>query len=193
MSFIELVIIGVGLAMDAFAVAVSKGLRMRRLDKAYTLILALFFGGFQALMPFIGWLVGSRFVSVVDKYDHIIAFAVLAFIGAKMIIEAVRRGDDEEEDGKGAVIDLREITLLALATSIDALAVGVGFGLMPEVHIGAAVAVIGVVTFLLSAAGVAIGRRFGARFKRKAEIAGGVILILIGLKLFLSGMGWINI
>ena len=193
MSIPELLLISVGLAMDAFAVSLSKGVRMRRgFDVKYALILAVFFGGFQALMPLVGWLVGSRFVSVVDQYDHFIAFALLAFIGVKMIVEAVRGRDEKGNEDAPLRVDLKEILMLAVATSIDALAVGVTFGLMPEVNVGFSVAVIGVVTFLISGCGAFIGHRFGMRFRSGAEIAGGVMLVAIGVKILLSGLGVIG-
>lgn len=191
MGLIELLLIAVGLAMDAFAVAVCKGLNMRKINYRHALIIALFFGGFQALMPFIGWLVGTRFASYIDKYDHYIAFVLLAFIGIKMIIDAVR-GEDECKDCQNDRLDIKELFLLAVATSIDALAVGVTFALLPELNIGWSVAIIGIITFLISALGVVIGNRFGSKYQQKAELAGGIILVLIGIKFLLEGLGVIN-
>lgn len=192
MGLIELLLISVGLAMDAFAVAVCKGLNMRRINYKHALIIALFFGGFQALMPFIGWLVGTRFAGYIDKYDHYVAFVLLAFIGVKMIIDALR-GEEECESCKGAdKLDIKELLVLAVATSIDALAVGVTFALLPELNIVWSVAIIGVITFLISAIGVVIGNRFGSKYQQKAELAGGIILVLIGVKFLLEGLGVIN-
>ncbi len=187
MGLFELFLIGIGLSMDAFAVAVCKGLCMTKINKKYAVIIALFFGGFQFLMPVIGWLLGTQFESYIVSFDHWIAFALLAFIGGKMIYEAV--SDDEDEacsvDKK---LDLKELMLLAVATSIDALAVGITFAFL-KVSILPAAGLIGVVTFTLSLAGVVIGNRFGNRYKKKAEICGGVILILIGLKILLEHLG----
>lgn len=189
MSFFEIMLIGVGLAMDAFAVSVCRGLRMRRIDCGYAAVTSLSFGLFQFLMPIVGWFVGARFASYIEKYDHFVAFGLLAFIGVKMIVEAVRgRG---KEDGEENVDRIRwgELMILSIATSIDALAVGVTFAFEPELNVWAASAVIGIVTFVICCAGFLIGNKFGARFKTKAEIAGGVILVLIGLKIMLEGIG----
>ncbi len=188
MNFYEVFLIAVGLAMDAFAVSVCKGLNMRRVDFKYTLIIALFFGFFQAMMPIIGWIAGRQFESYITSVDHWIAFVLLAFIGGKMVWDALH--DDGTENG-GIVYDFKEITLLAVATSIDALAVGISFAFL-EVSIIPSASAIGIITFLLSVAGVLIGNRFGMRFKTKAEIAGGVILVLIGLKILLEGLNIIN-
>ena len=191
MGIVELVLISVGLAMDAFAVAVCKGLNMRKINYKYAVIIAAFFGGFQALMPFIGWLIGTRFASYIDKYDHYVAFALLAFIGVKMIIDAVKGEEECESCGEGR-LDIKELLVLSVATSIDALAVGVTFALLPELNVGWSVAIIGVITFLISALGVVIGNRFGSKYQQKAELAGGIILILIGAKFLLEGFGLIN-
>ena len=188
MSVFDLTVLSVGLAMDAFAVSVCRGLKMRRVNYRHALIISLFFGVFQAGMPLIGWLIGSRFAGYIESFDHFIAFGLLAFIGAKMIVEAVRSKDDDGKEDSPR-LDIKELFLLAVATSIDALAVGVTFSFMPEVNIWWSIAEIGLVTFLLSGAGVVIGNRFGARFRKKAEIAGGIILILIGLKIMLEGIG----
>lgn len=191
MGIVELVLISVGLAMDAFAVAVCKGLNMRKINYKHAVIIAAFFGGFQALMPFIGWLIGTRFASYIDKYDHYVAFALLAFIGVKMIIDAVKGEEECESCGEGR-LDIKELVVLSVATSIDALAVGVTFALLPELNVGWSVAIIGVITFLISALGVVIGNRFGSKYQQKAELAGGIILILIGAKFLLEGFGLIN-
>lgn len=186
MGFVELFLIGVGLAMDAFAVSVCKGLGMKKLDKKGTFLIALFFGGFQALMPLIGWLLGKQFESYITSIDHWIAFVLLAFIGGKMIYEAL--SDKEAEVAVTFKIDIKELVMLAVATSIDALAVGITFAFL-QVNIWEAVSIIGIVTFVLSAVGVFIGYKFGSKFEKKAEIAGGVILILIGLKILLEHLG----
>lgn len=192
MGIVELLLIAVGLSMDAFAVSVCKGLGMKTgINLKQTFLIALFFGGFQALMPFIGWLVGSRFEKYITAYDHWIAFVLLCFIGGKMLYECIfKKGEDAAESE--SALDIKELFVLAIATSIDALAVGVTFALLPDVNIGTSVLFIGLTTFLLSGIGVFIGNRFGSRFEKKAEIAGGVILILIGLKILLEHLGVIN-
>ena len=182
MGFLELLLIAVGLSADAFAVAVCRGLKMERLRLDQGLVIALFFGGFQALMPLIGWLLGKQFERYIVSIDHWIAFVLLAFIGGKMIWEAL---SGEEEDKEAAGFALRELFALAVATSIDALAVGVTFAFL-SVNIWASIGLIGATTFLLSALGVCIGHKFGAKYKNKAELAGGVILVLIGLKILLE-------
>ena len=181
--------IGVGLSMDAFAVAICKGLNMRKLDKGQTLVIALFFGGFQALMPFLGWLLGKQFESYITSFDHWIAFVLLAFIGGKMIWD-VFKGDDKDEAycRASARLDIKELFVLAIATSIDALAVGISFAFL-QVNIGFAITLIGCTTFVLSAAGVFVGHKFGAKYEDKATVVGGVILILIGLKILLEHLG----
>ena len=189
MSFFEIFMIGVGLSMDAFAVAICKGLNMRKLDKGQTLVIALFFGGFQALMPFLGWLLGKQFESYITSFDHWIAFVLLAFIGGKMIWD-VFKGDEKDEAycRASARLDIKELFVLAIATSIDALAVGISFAFL-QVNIGFAITLIGCTTFVLSAAGVFVGHKFGAKYEDKATVVGGVILILIGLKILLEHLG----
>ena len=189
MSFFEIFMIGVGLSMDAFAVAICKGLNMRKLDKGQTLVIALFFGGFQALMPFLGWLLGKQFESYITSFDHWIAFVLLAFIGGKMIWD-VFKGDDKDEAycRASARLDIKELFVLAIATSIDALAVGISFAFL-QVNIGFAITLIGCTTFVLSAAGVFVGHTFGAKYEDQATVVGGVILILIGLKILLEHLG----
>ena len=184
MQIWELIIIAIGLSMDAFAVAVCKGLKMPRLRWGQAACIALFFGGFQALMPLIGYLVGQRFAGYITRFDHWIAFALLAFIGGKMIVEALRPETCCEEDAPER-FDLRELLALAVATSIDALAVGVTFSFL-QVQILPSACLIGVITFGLSLLGVWVGHRFGAKFQNKAELAGGVILVLMGLKILLE-------
>ena len=183
-GLVELFLIAVGLSMDAFAVSVGKGMGMRKLDMGQALVIALFFGGFQALMPVIGWALGEQFAHYVTAVAHWIAFALLAFIGGKMIWEAVR-GEAEQEGGPSSRLSIRELLLLAVATSIDALAVGVTFAFL-EVNIVFSAALIGVTTFAISFGGVAIGHQFGSRWERPSTIAGGVILVLIGAKIVLD-------
>ncbi|MCQ2539666.1 MAG: manganese efflux pump MntP family protein [Acetatifactor sp.] len=187
MSLLTLFITAVGLSMDAFAVSICKGLAMKKLSVKKALIIGLWFGGFQALMPTIGYLLGTRFEKYVTSIDHWIAFVLLALIGANMIKEAL--SDDEEEANDS--IDVKTMFLLAVATSIDALAVGVTYAFL-QVQIIPAVTFIGITTFLLSAVGVKIGNVFGLKYKSKAEIAGGVILILMGTKILLEHLGLLN-
>ena len=189
MGFVELFLIGVGLSMDAFAVSICKGLGMKRLNMKQALVIGLFFGGFQALMPLIGWALGTQLADFITPIDHWIAFILLALIGGKMLFDAFR-GDDEEDAGepKDARLDLKELLMLAIATSIDALAVGVTFAFL-GVNIVWAIAIIGVTTFVLSVVGVAVGHAFGARYEKGATIVGGVVLILIGCKILLEHLG----
>ena len=191
MTLVELFLIAVGLSMDAFAVAVGKGLSMKRLNLHHAAVIALFFGGFQALMPFIGCLLGSQFAPIVEPVDHWIAFVLLAFIGGKMIVDAVREGDEAEQvaQAQGAGhLDMRELALLAVATSIDALATGITLAFL-HVDIVSSVTLIGVTTFVLSFAGVAIGHAFGSRWERPSAIAGGIILVFIGAKILVEHLG----
>lgn len=182
MGFFELFTIAVALAMDAFAVSVCKGLSTDKLKARHYLLIGLWFGGFQAAMPALGYLLGSTFESYITAIDHWIAFILLALIGANMIREALG-GDDESVTPSFAV---GAMLPLAIATSIDALAVGITFALLPDVNIFVAVGSIGVTTFLISAAGLRIGNIFGAKFKKPAEIVGGAILILMGVKILIE-------
>ncbi len=184
---IELLLIAVGLSMDAFAVAMGKGLCMKKIQYGYAAVLALFFGGFQALMPLLGWVLGRQFSMQIEFLDHWIAFMLLSFIGVKMIWSAYRAGDCENEPCDIAV-NYRELLVLAVATSIDALAAGVTFAFL-DTPILAAAAVIGSITFAISFLGVMIGQTFGVRFRSKAEYFGGAVLILIGLKILLEHLG----
>ena len=172
---------GVGLAMDAFAVSICKGLGMRKVNGKQALVIGLFFGGFQALMPMIGWLLGRQFEQYIVSIDHWIAFVLLAFIGGKMIAEARKPEMDQP-------LDLKELLVMAVATSIDALAVGITFAFL-DYPVGEAVLIIGVTTFFISVAGVYIGNFFGNKYQKKAEMAGGVILVLIGFKILLEHLG----
>ena len=183
MGFIELFLTGVGLSMDAFAVAICKGLGMRKIRWRDALVIALFFGGFQALMPLIGWAAGSLFASTITAVDHWIAFGLLAFIGGKMVWEAVH--PEEDEDACDTSLSFAAILTQAVATSIDALAVGVSFAVL-QVEIFSSCTVIAVTTLLCSLVGSFLGKGFGSLLKSKAEIFGGVILVLIGLKILLE-------
>ena len=171
--------------MDAFAVSIGKGLGMRKLDMRQALVIAVFFGGFQALMPVIGWLLGEQFAQYVTAVAHWIAFALLAFIGGKMIWDAFHEDAEDEEEASSSSLSLRELLLLSIATSIDALAVGVTFAFL-DVSIVPSVTLIGVTTFVISLAGVAIGHQFGSRWEKVSTIAGGIILIAIGVKIVLD-------
>lgn len=183
--FIELFLIGVGLSMDAFAVSVCKGLAMKKVNKKQAVVIGLYFGGFQALMPFLGWLLGIRFQKYIVSVDHWIAFVLLVFIGGKMVVEAVREKGEKEIGEMDLPLNHKEMLVLAIATSIDALAVGITFAFL-DVPIAEAVIIIGCTTFVLSILGVVVGNYFGSRYKKKAEITGGIILILIGLKILLE-------
>lgn len=184
MSLFELFLVAVGLSMDAFAVAICKGLALKEARPRHMVLVGLWFGGFQALMPVVGYLVGVQFKDAITAVDHWIAFGLLAVIGGNMVREALSGGDEEAD----ASLAPRNMLLLALATSIDALAVGVGFAFL-EVNIGAAAGFIGAVTFLFSGAGMKVGSLFGAKYKNRAELAGGVILILLGTKILLEHLG----
>lgn len=175
--------------MDAFAASVCKGLCMRRVVWRQALVIAVLFGGFQALMPIIGWALGASFAGIIEPLDHWVAFVLLTLIGARMLWEAFHEQPEEVDCSTvGPKLDLRELLMLAVATSIDALAVGVTLAFL-GVNIALAATVIGITTFAFSLAGVAIGSRFGARFERAATIAGGIILILIGTKILLEHLG----
>lgn len=182
MGILEMLLIGVGLAMDAFAVSVCKGLGMRKINYKHAFITALFFGGFQAFMPFIGWLLGTQFEKYITAVDHWIAFLLLLFIGGKMIFEAIKERNSDEAKTANEKFSYKQLVAEAIATSIDALAVGITFAFL-NTGIALPVAIIGIVTFVIAFSGVVIGNRFGVKFKGKAELAGGVILILIGIKI----------
>lgn len=187
MGLLELFLIAIGLSMDAFAVSLCKGLEMKKLNYRHAGVIALFFGGFQAAMPLFGWGLARQFERYIKSFDHWIAFGLLLFIGVKMVYN-VFVGDACPCNG-GDKIDLKELFLLAVATSIDALAAGITFALL-ETSIVPAVLIIGLFTFTLSFAGVVIGNRFGALFKSKAELAGGIVLILIGFKILAEHLGF---
>ena len=187
MGFIELLLIAVGLSMDAFAVSVCKGLSVKKGGVKYAALAGLYFGGFQFLMPVIGYLLGFRFESVIESIDHWVAFVLLAFIGGNMIKESFGKGEELNDD-----FGVRTMLLMAIATSIDALAVGITFAFL-EVQILPAAGLIGVTTFLLSFVGIYIGNAFGTRYKSRAELAGGIILVVIGVKILFEHLGVISL
>ena len=184
MSLIELFLIAVGLSMDAFAVSICKGLYVRKAEPRHSLIVGAYFGGFQALMPAIGYVLGRQFESLITSVDHWIAFVLLGIIGGNMIREALK-GEQEELDDS---FTFRTMLPLAIATSIDALAMGVTFAFL-QVQIVPAVLFIGVTTFVLSAVGLKVGNVFGAKYKSRAELFGGVVLVLMGIKILLEHLG----
>ena len=184
MGIWELIILAVGLSMDAFAVSVCKGLAVGKVNVRHLVKAGAWFGGFQALMPLVGYLLGSSFSELVTKYDHWIAFILLALIGANMVKEALGGGEEKSD----SLMDVKTMFLLAVATSIDALAVGVTFAFL-DVAVIPAVLTIGSVTFIFSAAGIKAGSVFGYKYKSKAELCGGIILILLGIKILLEGVG----
>ena len=196
MGIIEVILTAIGLSMDALAVSVCKGLSMKKLSLKNAFIIALFFGGFQAAMPFIGYLLGTSFESYIKNFDHWIAFALLAFIGGKMIIDTIR----EDDDGCKGSCDLnnklnyKELVVMAIATSIDALAVGIAMAcLSGGMGIYSAISLIGIITLVICFAGVIIGNKFGSKFEKNASYAGGIILLLIGLKILLEHLGILDI
>ncbi len=176
--------------MDAFAVSICKGLGMHRVNYRHALVIALFFGGFQALMPLVGWALGSQFAGFITPVDHWIAFGLLAFVGGKMLWDAFHE-DDGEIEPDAEKLDLKELLMLAIATSIDALAVGISFAFL-QVDIIFAVVTIGITTFVLSLVGVVVGNRFGSRYEKASTVLGGVVLILIGFKILFDHLGIIQ-
>lgn len=187
-GFVELFLIGVGLSMDAFVVSICKGLGMSRLNMRQAAVISLFFGGFQAFMPLIGWALGSQLTDFITPIDHWIAFGLLAFVGGKMLWDAFHEDDEDEGVQTDEKLDLKELLMLAIATSIDALAVGITFAFL-QVAIVPSITIIGLTTFVISFAGVAVGHFFGARFEKPATVVGGVVLILIGVKILLEHLG----
>ena len=187
MGIIELILLSIGLGMDAFAVSVCKGISMKKMNWKKACIIGLYFGGFQAIMPVIGYFFGSSFESIITNIDHWIAFILLAIIGAKMIQEAFQKEEEEYNED----ISVKTMIVLSIATSIDALAVGITFAFL-KVNLLLAITLIGTITFILSVIGTKIGNRFGDKYKSKAELAGGIILIIIGLKILLEHIGIIN-
>lgn len=187
MSIVSLFLIAVGLSMDAFAVSVCKGLSLTEMKWKYAVLAGLYFGGFQALMPLIGYILGVQFQDYITSIDHWIAFVLLGLIGLNMLKEARQKDDCFEPN---ASFDVKTMTMLAVATSIDALAVGITFAFL-KVHILAAVLFIGLITFCFSAAGIKIGNLFGMKYQAKAEAVGGIILILMGFKILLEHLGFL--
>lgn len=190
---IELLMIGIGLSMDAFAAAVCKGLCMKRFRSKNAAVIALFFGGFQGLMPLIGWYLGTHFEEYIVSIDHWIAFILLGVIGFNMLKEGLSKKESEEDlvcpvDGRDNELKLKELFVMAVATSIDALAVGITFAFL-RVNIVPAVTIIGCTTYILSFLGVFVGNYFGAKYKKKAEVTGGIILIFIGIKILVEHLG----
>lgn len=186
MGIVELLLLSVGLAMDAFSVSVCKGLSMKKIDYKGAAVTALFFGAFQAAMPLIGYFLGSYFEKFISTYSHWIAFVLLGIIGGKMIYEVIK-GEEDGDGVKEYKLDIKELLVLAIATSIDALAVGVIFAAQ-KTNLILSVSVIGGITFVICLAGVIIGNRFGTKYEKKAQLAGGIVLCLIGVKLLLDGL-----
>ena len=187
MGFIELLLLAVGLSMDAFAVSICKGLSMKSVSLREGSICGAWFGGFQALMPLIGFFLGTLFAGAIEAFDHWVAFGLLAIIGINMLKEAFETCDCCEEHN--ADLSVKTMFVMAVATSIDALAVGISLAMAGSVNIFAAVLLIGVITFVMCVLGVKIGNVFGSRFEKKAQVAGGVILILLGVKILLEHLG----
>lgn len=186
MGFVELLLIALGLSMDAFAVSVCKGLSVKKLGIKHAVLVGIYFGGFQFLMPVIGWLLGYRFEYMISSIDHWIAFILLGVIGGNMVKESFSKSEELNDD-----FSVKTMLLMAIATSIDALAVGISFAFL-SVDILPAAGLIGITTFILSGLGVYVGHAFGVKFKSGAERAGGIILILMGLKILLEHLGLIS-
>ena len=189
MGFLEMLSLAIGVSMDAFAVSVCKGLCMKKSSAKASMICGTWFGGFQALMPLIGFFLGSLFAKYIVAFDHWVAFALLAFIGANMLKEAFTKEECECCDTSGADLSFKTMFVMAIATSIDALAVGISLAMAGNVNIFTAIALIGAFTFFMSAVGVQLGNIFGSRFEKPAQIAGGMILILLGTKILLEHIG----
>jgi len=185
MGTIELIATAIALSMDAFAVAICKGLSTQKVKLKHMLITGAWFGGFQALMPLIGYILGSAFEKHITRFDHWIAFALLGLLGVNMIREAFSK----EEEKADASLSVWVMLTMAIATSIDALAVGITFALLPDVNIWVAIGSIGIITFTLSAIGVKVGSVFGSKYKKVAELGGGIVLIIIGAKILLEHLG----
>lgn len=181
MGVLELLLLSIGLAMDAFAVSICKGISMRKMNWKKAIIIGLYFGGFQALMPTLGYFLGTAFQSLITSVDHWIAFVLLGIIGGEMIKESFEIDSENQNDD----VSFKTMIILAIATSIDALAVGITFAFL-NVNLGLAVNLIGIITFILAVAGTKIGNRFGDKYEKKAEFVGGVILILLGVKILLE-------
>lgn len=188
MGFGELLLLAVGLSMDAFAVSICKGLSMKKATLKAQATCGVWFGGFQALMPLIGFFLGTLFAEAIEAVDHWVAFGLLALIGVNMLREAFSK-EEEESGDENADLSFKTMLVMAIATSIDALAVGISLAMAGNVNILVAVLLIGLVTFAMSALGVKIGNAFGSRFEKKAQAAGGIILVLLGVKILLEHLG----
>jgi len=188
MSYIEIILIAVGLSMDAFAVSITLGLSVQKLTLKHYLLPGIYFGIFQALMPLIGYFAGTLFAEKIQEFDHWVAFGLLAIIGGNMIRESFSKDEEKSDTDKFTFISL---LLLAIATSIDALAVGVTFSLF-KINIYAAIAIIGLITFCISIFGVKIGNLFGMKFKSKAELVGGIVLVALGIKILIEHLFFIQ-
>ena len=189
MGFGELFLLAIGVSMDAFAVSICKGLASRKAGLREMGTCGVWFGGFQALMPLIGFFLGTLFAAAIEAFDHWVAFGLLALIGGNMLKEALGKEECEECEGENGDFGFKTMFVMAIATSIDALAIGVSMALAGNVNIWIAITLIGITTCVTSALGVKIGNVFGSKFKKKAEAAGGIILILLGLKILLEHLG----
>lgn len=187
MGILEVILLGIGLAMDAFAVSICKGLSMKRMNWKNAMIIAFYFGVFQAIMPAIGYFLGTTFESFVTAIDHWIAFILLSFIGGNMIKESFNSEDEDKNDR----VDFKTMIVLAIATSIDALAVGITFAFF-DVNVIVAVSIIGVITFFISLLGVKVGNKFGDKYQNKAELMGGILLVLLGIKILVEHLNIIH-
>ena len=187
MGVIEIILVSISLAMDAFAVSICKGLSMKSMNWKKAIIIGLYFGIFQALMPVIGYFLGSSFSSLITNVDHWLVFALLLYIGGNMIKESFSKDDNASDDS----VDFKTMLILAIATSIDALAVGITFAFL-KINLLLAFSLIGVITFVLCIVGVKVGNRFGCKYESKAEFAGGLILILIGIRILLEHLSIIS-
>lgn len=186
MGIIEIILLSIGLGMDAFAVSVCKGISIKKMDYKKSIIIGLYFGAFQALMPVIGYFLGETFSEFISNIDHWIAFILLTIIGGKMIKDAISK--EKENENYNDDISFKTMIVLAIATSIDALAVGITFAFF-KVNVLLSVTLIGIITFILSVIGTKIGNRFGNKYEKNAELIGGTILILIGLKILCEHLG----
>ena len=189
MGIIELIFLAFGLSMDAFAVSICKGLSVKKAGLKEQAICGAWFGGFQALMPLIGFFLGALFYDAIAAFDHWVAFGLLGLIGINMLKEAFSKEEACSECDNHADMSAKNMFVMAIATSIDALAVGISLAMAGDVNIYLAVALIGVITFFMSGLGVRIGNIFGSRFEKKAQAAGGIILIILGLKILLEHLG----
>lgn len=188
MGFMELLLLAVGLSMDAFAVSICKGLAMKKATLKGAMTCGIWFGGFQALMPLLGFFLGAVFAEAIEAFDHWVAFGLLALIGVNMLREAFGK-DEEDTESADADLSVKTMFIMAVATSIDALAVGISLAMAGDVNIWTAILLIGLTTCLLSAIGVKVGNVFGSRYEKKAEAVGGAILILLGIKILLEHLG----